>query len=62
MKMSADLKRVAWAEAARWLDAGCDAFDLPARLSEEEQELVRGYIRSNIAGKVCRLNAEERKP
>lgn len=47
--MRSDLKRYACREAAEWLESGCDAFDLDPKLSVDEEEQVREYIRGKLA-------------
>jgi hypothetical protein len=54
MSTKQELKRIAWAEAAAWLQADCDRGDLPADLSEADEEYVREFIRIHIVSHLAK--------
>lgn len=46
--MRSELKQIAWKQAAEWLDRCIDAFDIEQPLSEEDEALVRNYMRNSV--------------
>lgn len=44
----AELRKLAWREAAAWLSRDADAFDLPEDLTDADEDYVREYIRNQI--------------